>query len=76
MSFDVGSIICTIFMSYIVNVDVLIPILGIHFEISYLVVWVIFEHLLDVLLVQNRVILIDTVDRGKVINIYEVKPCF
>ena len=68
--------VCTIFMVYKVNVDVLVPILGIHFEIFDLVVWVIFEHLLYVLLVQDRVIFIDSVDRGEVVNIYEVKPCF
>lgn len=63
-------------MAHIVYLDVFVAILCIHFEVFGLVVWIIFQNLFDILLMQDRIVLIDAVDRCEIINIYEVKPCF
>jgi len=63
-------------MAYIVYIYILVAILVRNFKLFDLVVWVVFRHLLDVLLVQNRIIFINTVDHSEVVNIYKVESCF
>jgi len=75
MKRDVCRIVCTIFIAYLIYIYFIVTILISDFYYLNLVVWVLFQHFLDVLLVQNGIILINTVDHSEVVYIYKVEPC-